>query len=302
MKKAIVTGGAGFIGSHLADTLIKDGLDVHIIDDLSSGKVEHLPDAASFHQLDIRSQETRELITSIKPDVIYHLAAQADVNRSLHDPHTDMLVNVGGTINILEACRNLSLKKFVFSSTSAVYGNSSESVLTEDMQASPLSYYGLSKLAAERYITLYHDLFSIPYTILRYGNVYGPRQTAKGEGGVIAVFTEKLSKGEPLKVNGDGLQTRDYVYVQDIVSANKAAGKAPGVGTFVVGTGIPTSLLDVIKILETTTGESIPYTHGPDRPGDIKHSCLNPALINRDLGWYPRYNMDMGISETFRRP
>ncbi|MEW4218246.1 NAD-dependent epimerase/dehydratase family protein [Rossellomorea marisflavi] len=301
MEKAIVTGGAGFIGSHLADNLIKEGLDVHIIDDLSSGKVKHLPAAASFLQVDIRSQEARELITSIKPDVIYHLAAQADVNRSLNDPHTDMSVNVGGTINILEACRNLSLKKFVFSSTSAVYGNSSESVLTEGMPASPLSFYGLSKLAAERYITLYHDLFSIPYTILRYGNVYGPRQTAKGEGGVIAVFTDKLSKGESLKVNGDGLQTRDYVYVQDIVSANMAAGRAPDVGTFVVGTGIPTSLLDVIKILETTTGESIPYVHGQDRPGDIKHSCLDPALINRILGWTPRYNMDMGISETLRR-
>lgn len=301
MEKAIVTGGAGFIGSHLADNLIKEGLDVHIIDDLSSGKVKHLPASASFHQLDIRSQEARELITSIKPDVIYHLAAQADVNRSLNDPHMDMLVNVGGTINILEACRNLSLKKFVFSSTSAVYGNSSESVLTEDVPASPLSFYGLSKLAAERYITLYHDLFSIPYTILRYGNVYGPRQTAKGEGGVIAVFTDKLSKGVSLKVNGDGLQTRDYVYVQDIVSANIAAGKAPDVGTFVVGTGIPTSLLDVIKILETTTGKSIPYIHGQDRPGDIKHSCLDPALISRVLGWTPRFNMDMGISETVCR-
>ncbi|USK94169.1 NAD-dependent epimerase/dehydratase family protein [Rossellomorea marisflavi] len=301
MKKAIVTGGAGFIGSHLADSLIKDGLDVHIIDDLSSGKLEHLPDAASFHQLDISSQETRELITSIKPDVIYHLAAQADVNRSLDDPHTDMLVNVGGTINILEACRSLSLKKFVFSSTSAVYGNSPESVLTEDLPVSPLSYYGLSKLVAERYITLYHDLFSIPYTILRYGNVYGPRQTAKGEGGVIAVFTEKLSKGEPLKVNGDGLQTRDYVYVQDIVSANRAAGDIQDVGTFVVGTGIPTSLLEIIKTLENHTGQSIPYTHGADRPGDIKHSCLDPALINRTLGWAHRYDMDMGISETLRR-
>ncbi|MCM2604530.1 GDP-mannose 4,6-dehydratase [Rossellomorea marisflavi] len=301
MKKAIVTGGAGFIGSHLADSLIKDGLDVHIIDDLSSGKLEHLPEAASFHQLDISSQETRELITSIKPDVIYHLAAQADVNRSLDDPHTDMLVNVGGTINILEACRSLSLKKFVFSSTSAVYGNSPESVLTEDLPVSPLSYYGLSKLVAERYITLYHDLFSIPYTILRYGNVYGPRQTAKGEGGVIAVFTEKLSKGEPLKVNGDGMQTRDYVYVQDIVSANRAAGDIQDVGTFVVGTGIPTSLLEVIKTLENHTGQSIPYTHGADRPGDIKHSCLNPALINRTLRWAHRYDMDMGISETLRR-
>ncbi|WP_347318346.1 NAD-dependent epimerase/dehydratase family protein [Rossellomorea sp. RS05] len=301
MEKAIVTGGAGFIGSHLADNLIKEGLDVHIIDDLSSGKVKHLPASASFHQLDIRSQEARELITSIKPDVIYHLAAQADVNRSLNDPHMDMLVNVGGTINILEACRNLSLKKFVFSSTSAVYGNSSESVLTEDVPPSPLSYYGLSKLAAERYITLYHDLFSIPYTILRYGNVYGPRQTAKGEGGVIAVFSDKLSKGESLKVNGDGLQTRDYVYVQDIVSANMAAGKAPDVGTFVVGTGIPTSLLDVIKILETTTGKSIHYIHGQDRPGDIKHSCLDPALISRVLSWTPRFNMDMGISETVCR-
>jgi UDP-glucose 4-epimerase len=297
--KALVTGGAGFIGSHLVDSLVARGYSVHIVDNLSSGKGEYLNPSATFHELDISSPDAHRLIISEKPEYIFHLAAQADVSRSTACPLADMQSNLAGTINLLDACRYTPVKNFVFSSTSAVYGNAHSELIDESHPPSPISFYGLSKLTAEHYIKLYHDTFKIPYTILRYGNVYGPRQTSKGEGGVIAVFLEKLKKQEPLKINGDGLQTRDYIYVQDVVEANIAASLKEKHMTLQVSTGEKTSILQIIDLLKKYHKDEFHSFHASDRPGDIKHSCLDNTLSKQELGWKPDYSFAKGMKETY---
>ncbi|BCB03441.1 NAD-dependent epimerase/dehydratase family protein [Bacillus sp. KH172YL63] len=298
--KAFVTGGAGFIGSHLVDTLISRGDTVHVIDNLSSGKKEFIHPSSVFHQLDICSPSVQRLILDEKPDVIYHMAAQADVSRSTSSPFSDMHSNLAGTINLLEACRRTPIKKFVFSSTSAVYGNVMCDKINEIQPPNPISFYGLSKYAAERYIRLYNDTFNIPYSILRYGNVYGPRQTSKGEGGVIAVFLETLKRNEALKINGDGLQTRDYIYVQDVVDANIAAAEEPKNLVVQISTGESTSILQLIQLIQENHDTEVKTFHGADRQGDIKHSCLDNSLATASLQWKPSYTIEEGIRNTYR--
>ncbi|PFG06632.1 NAD-dependent epimerase/dehydratase family protein [Bacillus sp. es.034] len=297
--KAIVTGGAGFIGSHLVDALISRGLSVHVIDNLSSGKAKFLNPLAKFYEMDISSSEAYNLILTEKPDFIFHMAAQADVSQSTLSPVNDMLTNAGGTLNLLEACRHFPIKNFIFSSTSAVYGNVNSDLIDETHQPSPISFYGLSKLTAENYIKLYFDTFQVPFTILRYGNVYGPRQTSKGEGGVIAVFLEKLLKNEQLKINGDGLQTRDYIYVQDVVEANIAAAIKEQPMTIQISTGKRTSILQLIELLDNYHSSNILSFHTTDRQGDIKHSCLDNSLAKRLLTWEPHYSIEKGLKETY---
>jgi UDP-glucose 4-epimerase len=298
--KVIVTGGAGFIGSHLVDALIDKGDCVHVIDDLSSGRLRNVNPAAKFHEIELTSPKVIDLIAEVKPDYIFHLAAQADVSKSTAFPAEDLRVNVAGTVNLLEACRIAGVKKFIFSSTSAVYGNTGCEIINEETTASPISFYGLSKLTAEYYIKLYHDSFSIPYTILRYGNVYGPRQTSKGEGGVIAVFLEKLKNKERLKVNGDGLQTRDFIYAGDVVSANIAACKTEVNTTVQISTGCTTSILELIDLIQEIHPVPIEYYHSNDRPGDIKHSCLDNELAKKTLNWKPSHSIDEGIRKTYQ--
>jgi UDP-glucose 4-epimerase len=297
--KAFVTGGAGFIGSHLTDSLIEMGADVHVIDNLSSGNQDYLNPTATLHQTDIKDPSIIELIAAHKPDYIFHLAAQADVNRSTAFPSEDLKTNLSGTVNLLEGCRKSPVKKFIFASTSAVYGNNTAKKLTEQSPVKPISFYGSSKAAAEMYIKLYSEFFSIPYSILRYGNVYGPRQTAKGEGGVIAVFLEKLMKNERLKVNGDGRQTRDFIYVQDIVDANIAASLHIGNDTFHISTGTTTSILELIDLLKELHPSPIEYDHSEDRIGDIKHSCLANTKAKKALKWKPTHSIAEGLSKTY---
>ncbi|NRF95278.1 NAD-dependent epimerase/dehydratase family protein [Paenibacillus frigoriresistens] len=215
--KAVVTGGAGFIGSHLVEELLAEHVEVHIIDNLISGKQKYVNPQAIFHLADISSEQIKSLIEDIRPDVVFHLAAQADVQRFIQNPGYDAMVNLVGTIYLLEACRDAAVSKFIFASISAVYGNLQKEQIVETDPICPISYYGISKYAAESYIRVFHQLYGLPYTILRYGNVYGPRQTPKGEGGVVAVFMERIQKGTPLTIHGDGEQTRDFVYVKDEV-------------------------------------------------------------------------------------
>lgn len=297
--KAFVTGGAGFIGSHLTDSLINMGADAHVIDNLSSGKQDFLNPSATLHQIDITDPSIIELIAAHKPDYIFHLAAQADVNQSTAYPAEDLKTNLTGTVNLLEGCRKSPVKKFIFASTSAVYGNNPAKKLTEKSPVKPISFYGSSKAAAEMYIKLYSEFFSIPYSILRYGNVYGPRQTAKGEGGVIAVFLEKLFKNERLKVNGDGRQTRDFIYVQDIVDANIAASMHKGNDTFHISTGTTTSILELIDLLKELHPSPIEYDHSEDRIGDIKHSCLDNTKAKKALKWKPSHSIFEGLSKAY---
>jgi UDP-glucose 4-epimerase len=298
--KAVVTGGAGFIGSHLAEELLAGQFEVHVIDNLSSGKKKHLNPQAILHEEDISNENVKSLIVDIRPDIVFHLAAQADVQRSIQNPGYDAMVNLVGTIHILEACRDAAVSKFIFASTSAVYGNLQKEQIVETDPAAPISYYGISKYSAESYIRVFHQLFGLPYTILRYGNVYGPRQTAKGEGGVVAVFMERIQKGTPLKIHGDGEQTRDFVFVKDIVSANIKAINHGDQEIIHVSTANRTSINNLARKLTEFHRTDLPIVYSLAREGDIKHSCLDNRKAFECLEWQPSYEILSGLEETYR--
>lgn len=300
--KAIVTGGAGFIGSHLVRELLAGQHQVHVMDDLSTGRAELVDPRAALHVQDIRSKEAASIIADIRPDVVFHLAAQADVQRSIQEPYTDADINIAGTARILAACRDYGVKKLVFASTSAVYGDLQKEKLEESDPAFPISFYGLSKWTGEQYIQLFSRMYGLPFTILRYGNVYGPGQTAKGEGGVIALFMERLAKGEPLHIHGDGEQTRDFIYVGDIVKANLAAAAA-GAGDGCVlhaATGWSTSVNSIARLLQELHPKDVELRYGSARAGDIKHSCLSPEHTAGTLGWRAGQNIRAGLKATYR--
>lgn len=300
--KAIVTGGAGFIGSHLVRELIRRQHQVHVMDNLSSGHASRVHPDAVMHIQDIREPGTEEIIAEVGPDVVFHLAAQADVQQSIKEPYTDAAINIAGTARILAASRLSGVKKVVFASTSAVYGELQKERIEETDQTNPISYYGLSKWSAERYIGLFSYLYGLPCTILRYGNVYGPGQTAKGEGGVVALFMERLQKGEALSIHGDGEQTRDFIYVQDVVEANLAAAEqAAGGGRILhVSTGRKTSVNHIVRLLQELHDQEVKVRYGPARAGDIKHSCLSNDTTVAVLGWQPAKSIGEGIEATYR--
>ncbi|WP_191560587.1 NAD-dependent epimerase/dehydratase family protein [Metabacillus idriensis] len=297
--KVIVTGGAGFIGSHLVDELIVKGFEVHVIDNLLSGKKQNLHPSAAFHNVDVRSKEAHDVIVSEKPGIVFHLAAQADVEKSIRDPKYDADLNINGTINILKACHAASVKKFVFASTSGVYGDLKKMEISEDDPAVPISYYGLSKLTAESYIRLFHKLYELTYTILRYGNVYGPRQSAKGEGGVVAIFLDRIKNEMPLTIHGDGEQTRDFIFVKDIVRANIAAMEYGDQETIHVSTSQRTSVNALLEMMKIIHGSPVHATYAASRIGDIKHSCLSNLKGKQVLAWNPIFTIFDGLTETY---
>ncbi|SDD30635.1 UDP-glucose 4-epimerase [Paenibacillus sp. UNCCL117] len=297
--KLIVTGGAGFIGSHLVDALTARGAEVHVIDNLYAGKLEYVNRQAVLHQYDVESAEAREQVVRLKPDLVFHLAAQADVQQSVQAPGYDARVNVLGTLNMLEACREAGVRKLVFASTSGVYGDLAKDRIEEDDPAAPISFYALSKLAGEQYIRLFHRMFGLSYTILRYGNVYGPRQQAKGEGGVVALFTDKLRQGLPVRIFGDGEQTRDFIFVKDIVEANLACIGQGDQQTFHASTGRPVTVNTLVRELERLSGTPLAADYLPPRQGDIRHSCLDNRKLTSMLGWQPAYDIVSGLRETY---
>lgn len=300
MTTVVVTGGAGFIGSHLVQSLIEQGRQVHVIDNLSTGSAAMVHPSAVLHVEDIRDLSARQIIDKLRPDTVFHLAAQADVQQSILNPGQDMEINAGGTLNLLEACRQAGVHKFVFASTSGVYGNTDKNPLEETDAAAPISFYGLSKFCAEHYIRLYGQLFGVDWTVLRFANVYGPGQTSKGEGGVVSIFMEKLRQGHPLTINGDGEQTRDFVYVKDVVSALLAAGNAGERDIFHVSTGKATSVNRLIALLRQQHGQEFEILHRPAKDGDIRDSCLSSAKIRGSLNWMPAVTMEEGLRETYR--
>jgi UDP-glucose 4-epimerase len=294
--RAVVTGGAGFIGSHVVDALLARGDEVHVLDDLSNGKRENVADGAHLHEGDIRS-DTARLFGDVEPELCFHLAAQADVRVSVERPDHDADVNVVGTLRVLEAAREHGTK-VVFSSTGgAIYGEC-DGPAAEDHPRNPLAPYGVSKLAGEEYIAAYNRLYGAGHVSLRYGNVYGPRQDPHGEAGVVAIFMSRLRDGETPRIFGDGKQTRDYVFVADVVAATLAAAEQDG-GVFNVGTRIETSVLDLYERIQRAAGIEREPEFADARPGEVQRSVLDAARAERELGWAPRHSLDEGLDATW---
>ncbi len=298
--KALVTGGAGFIGSHVVDTLIKNDFEVVVVDDLSTGHDYNLNPAAKFYKVDIRSQQMAEIFEKERPDFVDHHAAQMDVRKSIVDPLFDADVNVRGSINLLECARRYGVKHFVYISTGgAVYGEPVYLPCDEDHPINPICPYGASKHTVEHYLYMYHVNYSLNYTVLRYPNVYGPRQDPHGEAGVVAIFAGKMLKGEQCVINGDGENTRDYVYVRDCAHGNLLALTVehdPGI--YNLGSGIPTSVNQIFQALKKITGYKLPEVHGPAKLGETRYIYLKAEKAQRELGWQPTWGLEDGLRNT----
>jgi UDP-glucose 4-epimerase len=299
--KVLLTGGAGFVGSHVADQLLARGHEVAVVDDLSSGKKENIPDGTMFYEQDIRDG-CAEIFEEFEPDVLCHQAAQMDVRRSVKAPDFDADVNVLGTIRLLQHCVAQGVRRVVFASTGgAVYGEQREFPAPEDHPQYPISPYGVSKLAGERYLHFYNTQYGLPYAALRYANVYGPRQDPHGEAGVVAIFCGNLAAGRGSTINGSGEQTRDYVYVEDVARANVLAleGDAPS-GAYNVGTGIETSVNELYEVLRETSGADLLPAHVAAKPGEQLRSSVDPTTAARVLGWRPVTDLVTGLERTLR--
>lgn len=299
MSKIIVTGGAGFIGSHIADKYIDEGHEVTVIDNLSTGRKKNINPKAKFYHADIRDRGIEDIFKKDRPEIINHHAAQMDVRKSTENPYFDADVNILGTIGLLEKSVKYGVKKFIFASSGgAIYGEQNVFPASEDHQTFPLSPYGVSKLAGEKYIYYYSTNFGLEYISLRYSNVYGPRQNPEGEAGVIAIFIGKLLRGEQPVVNGDGEQTRDYVYVGDVVDANLRVTMKNVKGGFNIGTEIETSVNTVLSKLIGITGSDLKGVHGPPKKGEQRRSVLECSKAKEMFGWRPEVTLEEGLRRT----
>ena len=297
--KILITGGAGFIASHVADTYIELGHEVIIVDNLSTGNLENLNPKAKFIEADITDKEKiQEIIRSERPEVINHHAAHIQVGYSVKNPQFDAKNNIIGLLNIMEAAKEVSIKKIIMAATGgAMYGNK-QTPFNEGMKAEPLSPYGVSKRAGELYLNYYHELYQIPFISLRYSNVYGPRQNAHGESGVIAIFTEMIADGQTPAINGDGTHTRDYVYVEDVAKANVLALNSDFVGELNIGTQTEISTNEVFRKVVNEMGVNIEKKHIEERPGEQITSSLDYSKAREILGWEPRVDFDEGVKRV----
>lgn len=297
--KILVTGGAGFIGSHLVDGFIAKGHDVVVVDNLVSGQMENLNPKAKFYLMDIRAETIDKVFEAEKFDVLCHQAAQMDVRKSVADPIFDADVNVKGTLNLLQNCVKHGVKKVLFASTGgAIYGEQDFFPADESHPTRPLSPYGITKHTVEKYLFFYAEQYGLKYAITRYANVYGPRQSPHGEAGVVAIFTSRLLAGEQPVINGDGGQTRDYVYVGDVARANLLALEHPQNDIFNVGTSIENDVNALFNILNAATGGHAEEKHGPGMPGEQRRSVIAYDKAKTVLGWTPQVMLEEGLNNT----
>ena len=294
-----VTGGAGFIGSHLVDRLIEDGHTVQVIDNLYTGNKEFVHSKAQFVELDIRDQNLYSVLEEFRPDYIFHEAAQTEVSTSMSNPMLDCDINLMGLINLLNAAVKLDVKKFLMPSSAAVYGNLDTLPLNEEMIGNPSSFYGLTKLTTEHYLRIYHEAFGLPYICYRYSNVFGPRQGNGGEGGVISIFAKAIVQGSPIIIYGDGKQTRDFIYVDDVVEANILGMQHQVTGIYNVSTGISSSVNLLVDEFRNISGKDIEVVYDKPRLGDIRDSVLATDKSEKELFFTVKYNLHDGLIKTY---
>jgi len=298
--KILVTGGAGFIGSHVAEAFLEAGHEVHVLDNFETGREENVPDAAALHRLDVRDEEVSDLFARERFEVLCHHAAQMDVRKSVEDPRYDADVNVAGFLNLMEAGKKNGLERVLFASTGgAIYGEPEYAPQDEDHPLRPLSPYGITKLTTEKYLYFYRQQYGIDYVSLRYANIYGPRQNPHGEAGVVAIFARSMLEGEQPVIFGDGEQTRDYVFVGDVARANVAALRYDGSsGIFNVGTARETSVNELFRLLRDQIDPDVPEEHGDAKPGEQQRSILGYDRAERELGWAPEVELKEGFKRT----
>lgn len=295
--KILVTGGAGFIASHLADSLLEYGYKVIVVDNLRSGKTNQIPIGATFFCTDILDPSLEQAFLTYTPDIVYHYAAQIDVKISTSQPELDAMTNVVGTLKVLELCKKYEVKKIVYASTAAVYGDAEHMPISEDHINNPISFYGISKYTPEMYIELYSRLYGLDYTIFRYANVYGTRQNINSEAGVIPIFLNKLLNRERPVIYGDGEHTRDFLYVRDVITANLLALSQGSRNTYNVSNNRPTTINELLRLMCELTGRPFDPIYSNPRLDDIVHSNLDNRKVIEQLRWTPEYNLRSGLSE-----
>ena len=297
--KILLTGGAGFIGSHVAEAYVAAGHEVVVVDDLSTGKIENLPARLPVHKVDIRSARLAEIFERERPDVVNHHAAQVSVNVSVREPRRDAEVNVLGSLNVIDCCLRYGVKKLIYiSSGGAAVGEPRYLPVDERHPVDPLSPYGVTKHVVEHYLYLYRQMSGLDYTILRYPNVYGPRQDPLGEAGVVAIFTGQMLRGQPCRINGSGEQERDFVHVADLARVNVLALAAPGGEMYNTGSGVGTSVNEIFRLLARATGYEREPVHGPPLPGEVFRIYLDSTKAARELGWRAEIGLADGLRDT----
>ncbi|MDO8886545.1 NAD-dependent epimerase/dehydratase family protein [Candidatus Oleimmundimicrobium sp.] len=297
--KILVTGGAGFIGSHIVDTLIGEGHEVVVVDNLSTGFKENVNSKAKFYEMNIVDRALSKIFDEEKPDIVNHHAAQIDVRKSVSDPIFDAEQNIIGSLNVIENSVKYGVKKLIYASTGgALYGEIENPPADENHPISPISNYAVSKCAVEFYLLVHAKLHGLNYTTLRYANVYGPRQNSLGEAGVVAIFARQLLMNEQPTIFGDGSKTRDYVSVFDVVEANKLSLTKGYNGIYNIGTGVETSDKEVFDIVAQVVGVKAEPKYAPVRPGEVNHSSLDSAKVGRELGWKPKISLKDGVANT----
>jgi len=300
-KIILITGGAGFIGSHLVDSLIERRNKIIVIDNLSTGRKENLNPKAIFYNSDICDNSLSEIFDKEKPEIIFHLAAQISVRKSVDSPLNDAKSNILGSVNVFENAKKYKVQKIIFTSTGGVmYGNADIIPTPETYSARPLCPYGICKLSAEHYLDYYHKIFGLRYMALRLANVYGPRQDKNGEAGVVAIFCGKMLAHQNCVINGDGKQTRDYIYIKDVVAALESAIKTEKTGVYNIGTGIETDVNTIHSKIAELTNSNIKPIYGPEKSGDHRRGSLDASKARAELDWKPRYAIENGLSETVK--